>query len=66
MGGIVRGALPPDPENLRGDDFARLATAALLLGRRNDCVQAMQRAYQVNVAAGRTAAADPVRATGWR
>ena len=36
-----------NPRRLRGDDFARLATAALLLGRRNDAVQAMQRAYQV-------------------
>ena len=46
-----------EPESLRGDDFARLATAALLLGRRNDAVQAMQRAYQVNVAAGQPATA---------
>ena len=45
------------PESLRGDDFARLATAAILLGRRNDCVQAMQRAYQVNVAAQEVVAA---------
>ena len=29
------------------DDFVRLATAAYLVGRRNDCVQALQRAYQL-------------------
>ena len=40
------------PEDLGADDFARLATAAHLLGRRNDAVLAMQRAYQVHVAAG--------------
>ncbi len=31
---------------LRADDFVALATTAFLLGRRNDCVQALQRAYQ--------------------
>jgi DNA-binding NarL/FixJ family response regulator len=46
-----------EPESLRADDFARLAVAAHLLGRRNDSVQAMQRAYQVNVAAGHAAIA---------
>jgi hypothetical protein len=34
---------------LTPDDFNQLATAAYLLGRRNDCVQALQRAYQLNL-----------------
>ena len=34
------------PDELTPADFARLATAGYLLGRRNDCVQALQRAYQ--------------------
>jgi DNA-binding CsgD family transcriptional regulator len=38
-----------DPSSLKADDFGRLATAAQLLGRRNDTVQALQRAYQVNL-----------------
>ena len=37
---------------LTPDDFHQLATAAYLLGRRNDCVQALQRAYQRSAAAG--------------
>jgi ATP/maltotriose-dependent transcriptional regulator MalT len=37
------------PDELTADDFTRLATAAYLLGRRNDCVQALQRAYQLNI-----------------
>lgn len=40
------------PADLGADDFARLATAAHLLGRRNDAVLAMQRAYQAHVTAG--------------
>jgi hypothetical protein len=40
------------PDELTADDFVRLATAAYLLGRRNDCVQALQRAYQLNLDAG--------------
>ncbi|WP_064441949.1 helix-turn-helix transcriptional regulator [Hoyosella altamirensis] len=32
---------------LAGQDFANLATAAALTGRRNDCIQALQRAYQL-------------------
>ncbi|WP_424346415.1 LuxR C-terminal-related transcriptional regulator [Kocuria sp. CH-021] len=38
-------------------DFARLATTAHLLGRRNDCIQALQRAYTAHAAAGETPAA---------
>ena len=34
---------------LDGDDFARLATAAYLTGRKNDCIQALQRAYQIHL-----------------
>ncbi len=52
-----------DPETLTGDDFAQLAAAAALLGRRNDSVQALQRAYQLNLDAGETLAA--VRCAFW-
>jgi DNA-binding CsgD family transcriptional regulator len=38
-----------DAAALDADDFARLATAAYLTGRMNDCVQALQRAYQINL-----------------
>ena len=37
---------------LAADDFAALATTAYLLGRRNDSVQALQRAYQAHLHAG--------------
>ncbi|MGN6577696.1 MAG: LuxR C-terminal-related transcriptional regulator [Nocardioides sp.] len=46
-----------DSGELAAEDFMRLATAAYLLGRRNDCVQAMQRAYQEHVDAGEVGAA---------
>ena len=52
-----------DPSALKADDFAQLAMAAALLGRRNDCVQALQRAYQVNFEADETLAA--VRSAYW-
>ncbi|MFC5995657.1 LuxR C-terminal-related transcriptional regulator [Pseudonocardia hispaniensis] len=52
-----------DPSCLAAADFARLATAAYLLGQRNDCVQALQRAYRVNLEAGETPAA--VRCAFW-
>ena len=45
------------------DDFVRLGTAAYLVGRKNDCVQAMQRAYQGHIDAGDTLAA--VRCGYW-
>lgn len=51
------------PDELAADDFARLATAAYLLGQRNDCVQALQRAYQLNLDASDTLAA--VRSAFW-
>ena len=35
-----------DETELKADDFLALATTAYLLGRRNDCVHALQRAYQ--------------------
>ena len=41
-----------DDTELTADDFAALATTAYLLGRRNDCVHALQRAYQASLAAG--------------
>jgi DNA-binding CsgD family transcriptional regulator len=48
---------------LTADDFTRLATAAYLVGRRNDCVQALQRVYQLHVDAG--AVLPAVRAAFW-
>jgi len=50
-------------DELKADDFVRLATAAYLLGRRNDCVQALQRAYQINLDAGAKLAA--IRSAFW-
>ncbi|MFC5727585.1 MULTISPECIES: helix-turn-helix transcriptional regulator [Nocardioides] len=44
-------------------DFADLATAAFLVGRHNDCIQALQRAYQAHVDAGDQRAA--VRSAFW-
>ena len=48
---------------LHADDFVLLAKAAYLLGRTNDCVQAMQRAHQGYVAGGDTLSA--VRCAFW-
>jgi DNA-binding NarL/FixJ family response regulator len=50
-------------DELKADDFVRLATAAYLLGRRNDCVQALQRAYQINLEADDKLAA--IRSAFW-
>jgi len=44
-------------------DFADLATAAFLVGRHNDCIQALQRAYQAHLDAGDQRAA--VRCAFW-
>ncbi len=41
-----------DDDDLAAEDFARLAVAALLLRRVNDCVQAWQRAYQAHLDVG--------------
>lgn len=46
-----------EPAALTADDFARLATAAHLLGRPNDAVLAMQRAYRAHLDAGTVLAA---------
>jgi DNA-binding CsgD family transcriptional regulator/tetratricopeptide (TPR) repeat protein len=46
-----------------GDDFAILGEAAYLLGRRNDCIQALQRAYATYLESGDTNAA--VRSAFW-
>jgi len=46
-----------DESQLAAGDFTALATTAYLLGRRNDCVQASQRAYQVNAEQGELLAA---------
>ena len=44
-------------------DFADLATAAFLVGRHNDCIQALQRAHQAHLDAGNQHAA--VRSAFW-
>lgn len=41
-----------DEAGLKAEDFFALATTAHLLGRRNDCIQALQRAYQASLGAG--------------
>ncbi len=41
-----------DDTELEAQDFAALATTAYLLGRHNDCVQALQRAHQASLGAG--------------
>lgn len=46
-----------DSAGLQAEDFTALATTAYLLGRHNDCVQALQRAFQAHVEAGDDAAA---------
>lgn len=38
-----------DETSLKAADFLALATTAYLLGRRNDCVQALQRAYRASL-----------------
>ncbi|TMS50094.1 helix-turn-helix transcriptional regulator [Mycobacterium sp. DBP42] len=48
---------------LGGEDFVRLATAAYLTGRHNDCIQALQRAYQIHLDADDIAGA--VRCAFW-
>jgi DNA-binding CsgD family transcriptional regulator len=52
-----------DPSALDGEDFVRLATAAYLTGRKNDCIQALQRAYQIHLDADDILAA--VRCAFW-
>lgn len=46
-----------DADAMNAEDFARLATTAYLLGRTNDSLQAMQRAYQGHLVAGDVLAA---------
>ncbi len=41
-----------DDDALNASDFEALATTAFLLGRRNDVIQALQRAHQLSLAAG--------------
>jgi DNA-binding CsgD family transcriptional regulator len=57
------GGLSEAGVDMTADDFSRLATAAFLVGRRNDCVQALQRAYQMHLDGGDVLAA--VRAAFW-
>lgn len=52
-----------DDAHLQSDDFAALAITALLLGHRNDCVQALQRVYQAELEEYDTVGA--VRAAYW-
>ncbi|PSL02065.1 regulatory LuxR family protein [Haloactinopolyspora alba] len=52
-----------DESGLAAGDFTALATTAYLLGRRNDCIQATERAYQANVDQGKVFAA--VRSALW-
>ena len=40
------------PGDLTPDDFARLAMVAYLVGRQNDCIQALQRAHAAQLDAG--------------
>ncbi|MBE1875422.1 LuxR family transcriptional regulator [Myceligenerans pegani] len=53
----------PDRTELTAGDFVALATSAFLLGRRNDSVQALQRAYQHAV--GHHDARTAARAAYW-
>jgi DNA-binding NarL/FixJ family response regulator len=57
------GLLAAGSDALRAADFADLATAAFLVGRHNDCVQALQRAHQAHLDAGDQHAA--VRSAFW-
>src|SRR5689334_23407957 len=43
--------------DLTAGDFVALATTAFLLGQSNDCVQALQRSYQINLDHGEVLAA---------
>lgn len=51
------------PAELTAEDFARLAMAAFLRGRPNDCIQALQRAHAAQLDAGDVAGA--VRSAFW-
>jgi DNA-binding CsgD family transcriptional regulator len=52
-----------DDDALQAADFAALASSAYLLGRRNDCIQALQRAFEVNL--GRGDVLGAVRSACW-
>jgi DNA-binding CsgD family transcriptional regulator len=52
-----------DPQALDAHDFSKLAMAAFLLGRKNDCIQALQRAYQAHLDSGEVLSA--VRCGFW-
>ncbi len=57
------GLSDPSTDALTAADFERLATAAYLLGRHNDCIQALQRAYTADIGSGEVHAA--VRCCFW-
>ncbi len=52
-----------ETDDLEAEDFFRLAIAANLVGRTNDCIQALQRAYQAHLDRGEVLGA--VRSAGW-
>src|SRR5664279_3452728 len=54
---VAADATPAASGDLVGNDFDNLGTAAFLLGRKNDCVLAYQRAYDSHLEAG-----DPLSA----
>lgn len=54
---VAADATPAASGDLVGNDFDNLGTAAFLLGRKNDCVLAYQRAYNSHLEAG-----DPLSA----
>jgi DNA-binding NarL/FixJ family response regulator len=60
---LLSGAADTEGPAPTAHDFGQLATAAYLLGRHNDCVQALQRAYQGHLGADRRL--DAVRAGFW-
>lgn len=47
-----QGLSEADPTTMDPGDFAALATVAYLVGRPNDCVQALQRAYRAHLGTG--------------
>ncbi len=50
-------------QEVEADDYVRMATAAYLLGRRDDCVQAFQQGYRAHLDDGRPL--DAVRCAFW-
>lgn len=57
------GLASAEPDTMLGEDFMSLAFSAYLLGRHNDCVQALQRAHAASLASNDQLGA--VRAATW-